>query len=101
MFKRFSGNTHEVVSAFCVRTQNLSYEEICLTKIHFKNITESEILEYWRTGEPCDKAGGYAIQGIGVKFIDNIAGGFSNVIGLPIAPVCNALKMAGIISTSR
>ena len=51
-----------------------------------------ECLEYWNTGEPIDKAGGYAIQGLGAVFVEEISGSFSGVVGLPIEQTTQLLQ---------
>ena len=54
------------------------------TEVSFKKLSEQEISDYWQSGEPLDKAAGYAIQGIAGKFITNISGSYSTVVGLPL-----------------
>ena len=63
-----------------------------ITDVLFKAIGEAEIDRYWQTGEPSDKAGSYAIQGIGGKFVKSISGSVSAVIGLPLVEVEQALQ---------
>jgi septum formation protein len=90
-----SGQTHSVITGFCLK--NLSNNEEVLaydsTEVEFKNLTEVEIEEYIDTGEPMDKAGAYAIQGIGKKFVKGITGSYENVVGLPLEKVLLELKM--------
>jgi septum formation protein len=62
------------------------------TRVHFVPLTPKEIAAYVATGEPMDKAGGYAIQGLAAKFIDRIEGCYFNVVGLPVALVYRHLK---------
>jgi septum formation protein len=59
-------------------------------------LTEQEILDYWDTGEPLDKAGGYAIQGRGGVFVESIKGSFSGVVGLPLFETAQLLAKQGI-----
>ena len=62
----------------------------------FRALAEDEILWYWNTGEPRDKAGGYGLQGAGGAFIEAINGSYSNVIGLPLAETVSLLRSAGV-----
>ena len=66
------------------------------TTVYFKELSREDILAYIRTGEPLDKAGAYAIQGIGAVLIEKISGDLSNVIGLPLAALMESLKKFGI-----
>jgi septum formation protein len=84
MLRRLSGRMHRVISGVAVRYQgkiSSSFEE---TKVYFKRMTEEEISWYIATGEPFDKAGGYAIQGQGRIFIKRIDGCYYNVVGFPL-----------------
>lgn len=84
MLKTLSGNTHEVITGVAVGKNghiNTSYE---ISKVTFKNMSDEEILDYIKTKEPMDKAGSYAIQGIGKKFILSYEGEFDNIVGLPM-----------------
>jgi septum formation protein len=54
------------------------------TEVNFRQLSTQECLNYWETGEPCDKAGSYAIQGYGAVFVESIVGSYSGVVGLPI-----------------
>ena len=87
-----SGNTHEVITgvAFISATGiETSYET---SKVTFKEISDQEILEYIKSGEPMDKAGSYAIQGIGSKFIQKYEGEFDNIVGLPMKLVLRMIR---------
>jgi septum formation protein len=84
--RELSEKKHSVITALCFKNLK-SGEEVVThdeTLVEFKNLSESEIQDYIRTGEPADKAGAYAIQGIAKKFIKNIYGSYTNVVGLPI-----------------
>ncbi len=65
----------------------------------FRPLEESEIIAYWESGEPCDKAGAYAIQGLGALFVSRIEGSYSNVVGLPLFETLQILTEFGINST--
>ena len=71
-----------------VRTENFA----CETKVYMYNMTDAEIKEYIKTGEPMDKAGAYGIQGIATKFIEKIEGDFNNVVGLPLSKLYQKIK---------
>jgi septum formation protein len=66
------------------------------TIVTFKKLSAKEILSYVNSGEPYDKAGGYNLQGLGFNLISNIQGDFTNVLGLPMIFVFNALKKLGV-----
>jgi septum formation protein len=66
------------------------------TDVTFRTLTEQEILTYWQTGEPLDKAGSYAIQGLGGVFVESIKGSFSGVVGLPLFETAQLLSKQGI-----
>ena len=95
MLTRLSGRTHQVYSAVSLRGSE-HWQALNITDVTFKTITRSEILSYWRTGEPEDKAGAYAIQGIGSLFVQKISGSFSAVVGLPLFETADLLLKAGI-----
>ncbi len=84
MLQALSGRWHRVVTAVALR-----YNDDCLvthsdTRVKFRVLTAEEAIGYWRTGEPADKAGGYAIQGLGGRFVERIEGSYSGVVGLPL-----------------
>lgn len=81
--KLLSGKTHEVVSAVTIIYSDKIIEFYDTSYVTFKNLTLKEIEEYVATGEPKDKAGSYAIQGIGRKLISKYEGSLDNIIGLP------------------
>ena len=84
---RLSAKTHSVMTGFTIvpdglwSSQKTYFEE---TKVRFKTLTRQQILQYISTGEPMDKAGAYAIQGLGAKFVESYDGSWSNVVGLPM-----------------
>ncbi len=81
-----SGKTHSVKTGICVYDLYTCrfYDDLATTFVEFRNLTSAEIKEYIATGEPMDKAGAYAIQGLGGKFVKKIEGDFDNVVGLPM-----------------
>jgi septum formation protein len=96
MLLQLSGITHQVYSAVSVRRGGQHWEAVNITEVTFRQITLTEMQQYWQTGEPCDKAGGYAIQGLGSLFIEKISGSFSGVMGLPLFETAQLLQQQGI-----
>lgn len=84
MLSRLSGRSHQVLTAVTVLDKTRSESVLVETNVWFKSLSEQEITSYWETGEPCDKAGSYGIQGIGGKFITRIEGSYHAVMGLPL-----------------
>ena len=95
MLKQLSGKTHRVYSAISLRGREHSQAH-SITEVTFRHLTEQEMLDYWRSGEPLDKAGGYAIQGMGGVFVESIKGSFSGVVGLPLFETAQLLSKQGI-----
>lgn len=96
MLLQLSGTTHQVYSAVSLRRDSNHWEAVNITEVTFKKLTLAEIAAYWQTGEPCDKAGGYAIQGLGSIFIEKISGSFSGVMGLPLFETAKLLEQQNI-----
>ena len=84
MLQMLSGNTHQVFTAIALVSKQFERIKLVKTDVTFQVLTPQDIDTYWETSEPIDKAGGYAIQGIAGKFITNIAGSYSAVVGLPL-----------------
>lgn len=99
MITSLQGNVHEVITGFCIINIKMStrISRTVKTKVKMRKVNGDEIEGYLRTGEPLDKAGGYAIQGAGGEFIDFIDGSFSNVVGLPLEEVREAFIQLGIL----
>ena len=95
MLTQLSGKTHQVYSAISLRGREHS-QAVSITEVTFRRLTEREILDYWRSGEPVDKAGSYAIQGMGSMFVESIKGSFSGVVGLPLFETAQLLSKQGI-----
>jgi septum formation protein len=95
MLRQLSGKTHQVYSAVSLRGVTHS-EAVSITDVTFKELSEQEILDYWHSGEPLDKAGAYAIQGKGSVFVTAINGSFSGVVGLPLYETAQLLLRQGI-----
>jgi septum formation protein len=92
MLALLSGREHQVITGICLRTEARKIVDVAITRVRFVQLTREEIETYAASGEPMDKAGGYAIQGLASKFIDRIEGDYFNVVGLPVALVYRRLK---------
>ncbi|MGA9508608.1 MAG: Maf family protein [Candidatus Sulfotelmatobacter sp.] len=99
MLRLLSGRTHEVITGVCLVDPVAGDAEQAseTTRVMMREISDDEIRDYVATGEPMDKAGAYAIQGIASRWIPRIEGDYSNVVGLPVALVCSMLKKRGAI----
>lgn len=92
MLALLSGRRHEVLTGVALRRDTQLVRDWAATEVWFAVMSEAEIADYVASGEPMDKAGAYAIQGLASKFIDKIEGCYFNVVGLPIALVHRRLK---------
>ena len=92
MLRLLSGREHEVLTGLAVIAKRGTAVEVARTRVWVNPLTDVEIADYVASGEPMDKAGGYAIQGLFSKFVDRIQGSYSNVVGLPVALVYRLLK---------
>lgn len=99
MLKKLSGRSHRVYTGWCVRHENggHNFSEAVKTDVRFKPLTGAEIEWYIHTEEPFDKAGSYAIQGLGTFLVKSIHGSYTNVVGLPVCEVITHLLKLGII----
>lgn len=95
MLKKLQGIWHEVITGVCVRTDQLMKVDVAKTRVRMRSLTPEEIEAYVASGEPMGKAGAYAIQGLGASLVEEIAGCFYNVVGLPIALTIRLLREAG------
>lgn len=84
MFRLLSGSVHEVLTSVALISSAGIDAKVVRTEVRFRLVTDQELRQYWATGEPLDKAGGYAIQGFGAVFVEAIHGSYSNVVGLPL-----------------
>jgi septum formation protein len=100
---RLSGKEHWVLTGFsvCHLGKEKSDQEAARTAVRVKFLTLQEMVWYVRTGEPFDKAGGYAIQGIGSFMIESIRGSYTNVVGLPLCELIQMLDRLGAITISE
>jgi septum formation protein len=92
MLHMLSGQRHEVLTGICLRSASRIIEDCAETSVWFAPLSSQEIEDYAASGEPMDKAGAYAIQGLASKFIQRIEGCYFNVMGLPVALVYRHLR---------
>ncbi len=92
MLRLLSGAEHEVITGICVRTAEREVANSATTRVRFSAMSEEEIGEYVASGEPMDKAGAYAIQGLAARYIERIDGCYFNVVGLPVSLVYRTLN---------
>ena len=92
MLKMLSGREHEVITGVCVMSGKKKKSFVTSTDVVFKKLTKQEIDFYIASGEPMDKAGAYAIQGIGSFLVREIRGSYTNVVGLPVAELLDVLE---------
>lgn len=96
MLGRLSGRTHEVLTAVALASLTGVAFRVSASEVRLRTVSAEECAAYWETGEPRDKAGGYAIQGRGALFIEHLSGSFSGVMGLPLYETGQLLAAAGL-----
>ena len=79
-----SGQKHEVMTGVCVANAQQLLSTVVRTEVEFQRLSSNDMEQYWATGEPIGKAGAYAIQGIAAKYVTQMNGSYSNVVGLPL-----------------
>ena len=92
MLEAMSDCTHQVISGIAMVQGDRIATAVSVTDVLFRPLSQAEITAYWHTGEPQDKSGGYAIQGLGAAFVQSISGSYSNVVGLPIEALVPLLE---------
>lgn len=95
MLKLLSGRTHRVLTGVALCLGSSSWTGLDVTRVRFLPLSDDEIAWYVGTGEPDGKAGAYAIQGLGSRFVDRIEGSYTNVVGLPVTTVYRRLVEMG------
>jgi len=95
MLARLSGRQHRVLTGIYLKSVTGAVEDVAETSVWFAQLSDQEIADYVASGEPMDKAGAYAIQGLASKFIERIEGCYFNVMGLPVALVYRRLREIG------
>ncbi len=100
MLRSLSGSEHQVLSGYAIidRQTREIVADVVATDVRFRQLTESEIAGYIASGEPMDKAGAYAIQGMGGVFVESINGSYNNVVGMPLCQVIEVLKQMGAVN---
>lgn len=96
MLQTMSGNSHIVSTAISVYCNTRIETRVVESEVFFRHISTDDIHAYWASGEPCDKAGSYAIQGMGAIFVEKLHGSYSGVVGLPLYETANLLQQFGI-----
>ena len=94
MLGALSGRAHEVLSGVALVEAGRERVVVSTTRVSFSRLTPAEAAAYWATGEPADKAGGYAIQGRAAAFVERIEGSYSGVVGLPLYETLELLRGA-------
>jgi septum formation protein len=95
MLTLLSARTHQVFTAVALRGSNGCQSRVNVSEVTFRALADDEIRHYWRSGEPADKAGGYAVQGRAALFIERIAGSYSGIMGLPLFETGELLASIG------
>jgi septum formation protein len=96
MLEELSGRVHAVLTGVALATPAGLDTRLSRSEVTFRVIPPAEARAYWLTGEPWDKAGGYAIQGLGAVFVASLRGSFSGVMGLPLYETAELLDAAGV-----
>ncbi len=96
MLQRLSARTHEVLTAVAIADPRGVALRLNVSSVRFRKLTPEECSAYWETGEPHDKAGGYAVQGAAAVFIESLSGSYSGVMGLPLFETAELLRAAGV-----
>lgn len=96
MLARLSGREHEVLSGVALAHGGRIATRLSRTRVRFRPLGAAECEDYWASGEPGDKAGGYAVQGYAAIFIESLQGSYSGVMGLPLFETAGLLAAAGV-----
>ncbi|MDH5471517.1 MAG: Maf-like protein [Gammaproteobacteria bacterium] len=96
MLSSLSGQSHQVLTAVAMVTNQKREYLVSKSNVYFRELTGNEIQAYWESGEPVDKAGAYAIQGLAAQFIERLDGSYSGVMGLPLFETAQLLKTFGV-----
>jgi septum formation protein len=96
MLLALGGRTHEVLTAIALATDDGMQSRVSRSEVTFRQISAAEAQQYWDTGEPRGKAGGYAIQGRAAVFVADLRGSYSGVMGLPLYETAELLDSAGV-----
>lgn len=95
MLQRLAGGSHQVYTAVAVCCADGLHHALSVSEVGFRELSAAECQAYWNSGEPQDKAGGYAVQGLAAAFITRLCGSYSGVMGLPLAETAQLLARVG------
>ena len=101
MLSAMSGNWHEILTAVAITYKDNTTVLLNRNRVLFRKISQDEMIRYWETGEPQDKAGSYAVQGIAAMFIERIEGSYSGIMGLPLFETMQLLNDLGISNLNK
>lgn len=97
MLRLLSDREHRVITGYCLKSADFREAGLAVTHVRFRALTLREMEAYVATGEPMDKAGAYAVQGLGAALVEEVNGSYSNVVGLPLAAVLEMMLRRGVI----
>jgi septum formation protein len=96
ILERLSGRSHQVLTAVALALDASVALRLSQSEVRFRPLSRAEIRAYWASGEPRDKAGAYAVQGLGAVFVEQLSGSYSGVMGLPLFETAELLSAAGL-----
>ena len=96
MLLAMSNRWHEIHTSVALVHKAQCHQVTAISRVKFKTLSRTEIKNYWRTGEPQDKAGAYAVQGLAAVFIERIEGSYSGIMGLPLFETAQLIREAGL-----
>jgi septum formation protein len=96
MLLELSGRSHQVLTAVALAAAGEVAHRLSASEVRLRPLSRAQCSAYWNTGEPHDKAGGYAVQGRGAVFIEHLSGSYSGVMGLPLFETAQLLEAAGL-----
>lgn len=96
MLSALSGREHRVLTGVALIDGQVEHYRLSDSRVSFRTLLDSEMAAYWDSGEPLDKAGGYAVQGLGALFINHLSGSYSGIMGLPLFETAELLNQAGL-----
>jgi len=97
MLRALAGREHQVLTGYCLTWPGREEVGLAESRVRFRPLMEAEIEAYLTSGEPMDKAGAYAVQGLAAAFVEEVAGSYTNVVGLPLSRVVDLLLREGFI----
>ncbi|HXS27299.1 MAG TPA: Maf family protein [Steroidobacteraceae bacterium] len=101
MLTALGGRNHQVLTAVALAARSTVATALSVSTVRLRVLTQAERSAYWQSGEPCDKAGAYAIQGLGAVFVECLSGSYSGVMGLPLFETAQLLEAAGVPCGAR